>query len=360
MNTSSVVLWLAEAPWGYALAGRWTALLILAWVAHLVLAKRDPRWRVLVWRSAAVGLATIVILTATPPIVTWRLPRAESIVGPVASSESVVPLADPLPVPRQRPAQVVDPQTSTPALPRRSESAKRSSGGLGSRSDESGHDRAEPRGLFAGDLAARSRRDGVPAGALRLARVEDRATVHRGPSQCLRGVPRRRRRARLPSGRSCRPDGGSPRTLPDRPVSTVASVAGSELRQRPTAPISGPSSPMSSPTRDATTWSGTWSFISGRSSFGSIPWCGAIRTAHLAACDAVCDALAADLVGDVASYGRTLARLALQVAGPAPVPGLAMAGTPDVFLRIEALRRRVFRGALPRRTHRACSACYWA
>jgi len=34
MNTSSVVLWLAEAPWGYALAGRWTALLILAWVAH--------------------------------------------------------------------------------------------------------------------------------------------------------------------------------------------------------------------------------------------------------------------------------------------------------------------------------------
>ena len=49
------------------------------------------------------------------------------------------------------------------------------------------------------------------------------------------------------------------------------------------------------------------------------------------------------------SYGRTLARLALQVAGPATVPGLAMARTPDVLLRIEALQRRVFRGALPRR-----------
>jgi hypothetical protein len=98
MNTSSVVLWLAEAPWGYALAGRWTALLILAWAAHLVLAKRDPRWRVLVWRSAAVGLATIVILTAVPPIVTWRLPRAVSIGVPTAASESVVPLADPPPV----------------------------------------------------------------------------------------------------------------------------------------------------------------------------------------------------------------------------------------------------------------------
>ena len=92
MNTSSVVLWLAEVPWGYGLAGRWTALLILAWVVHLVLAKRDPRWRVLVWRSAAVGLATIVILTAAPPIVTWRLPCAESIVVPEASSESVVPV----------------------------------------------------------------------------------------------------------------------------------------------------------------------------------------------------------------------------------------------------------------------------
>jgi beta-lactamase regulating signal transducer with metallopeptidase domain len=72
-----------------------------------------------------------------------------------------------------------------------------------------------------------------------------------------------------------------------------------------------------------------------------------MRAAHLAACDAVCDALAADLVGDVASYGRTLARLALRVAGSAPVPGLAMAGTPDVFLRIESLQRRVFRRALP-------------
>src|SRR4051812_34023109 len=124
MNTPSVILRLAEAPWGYGLAGRWTALLILAWVAHLVLAKRDPRWRVLVWRSAAGALATIVILTAAPPIVTWRLPRAEPIAVPAASSESVVPL----PVSWERPAQVVDLRTSTPALPRRSESAKRSSG----------------------------------------------------------------------------------------------------------------------------------------------------------------------------------------------------------------------------------------
>ena len=35
MNASSIVSWwvgrLAEAPWGFGLVGRWTALLILAW-----------------------------------------------------------------------------------------------------------------------------------------------------------------------------------------------------------------------------------------------------------------------------------------------------------------------------------------
>ena len=44
-----------------------------------------------------------------------------------------------------------------------------------------------------------------------------------------------------------------------------------------------------------------------------------IRAAHAAACDAVCDAVAVDLLGDVVSYGRVLARLAvrgLAVIGP--------------------------------------------
>ena len=129
MNTSSVLLWLAEVPRGYSLAGRWTALLILAWGVHVALAGRNPRWRVLVWRSAAAGLATIVILTVAPPIVTWRLPLAESIVVPVASSETVVRVADPFPVLRERPAEVADLQTATAGRPRRSENAQRSSGG---------------------------------------------------------------------------------------------------------------------------------------------------------------------------------------------------------------------------------------
>ncbi len=65
-----------------------------------------------------------------------------------------------------------------------------------------------------------------------------------------------------------------------------------------------------------------------------------IRAAHAAACDAVCDAVAADYVGDVGSYGRTLARLAVHAAWPAPTHVLAMARTSDVRRRLDALNRR--------------------
>ena len=71
-----------------------------------------------------------------------------------------------------------------------------------------------------------------------------------------------------------------------------------------------------------------------------------IRVAHAAACDAVCDAVAADLLGDVASYGRVLARLALGADWSSPADGLAMARTSDVRRRLEALNRMVFRAPL--------------
>ena len=74
-----------------------------------------------------------------------------------------------------------------------------------------------------------------------------------------------------------------------------------------------------------------------------------LRAAHASACDAVCDAVAVDRLGDVATYGRALARLALQAsARPAP-RGLAMARACDVRRRVESLHRMVHRSPLPRR-----------
>ena len=71
-----------------------------------------------------------------------------------------------------------------------------------------------------------------------------------------------------------------------------------------------------------------------------------IRVVHAAACDVVCDAVAVDLLGDVDSYGRTLARLAVRAAWPSSAHGLAMARTCDVRRRLDALNRKVFQTPL--------------
>ncbi len=96
-----------------------------------------------------------------------------------------------------------------------------------------------------------------------------------------------------------------------------------------------------------TTSPGTSRRTSLRSRSGSTRWPGGLRSAHAAACDAVSDAVAAGYLGDVVSYGRTLARLAVRAARPAPANVLAMARTSDVRRRLDALNRRVFRTPLP-------------
>jgi beta-lactamase regulating signal transducer with metallopeptidase domain/thiol-disulfide isomerase/thioredoxin len=74
-----------------------------------------------------------------------------------------------------------------------------------------------------------------------------------------------------------------------------------------------------------------------------------MRLAHADACDAVCDALASDYVGDARVYGRTLARLTLRITGSGAAHGLAMARVSSVERRIAAVRRHVFRTSLSRR-----------
>lgn len=73
-----------------------------------------------------------------------------------------------------------------------------------------------------------------------------------------------------------------------------------------------------------------------------------MRVAHAGACDAVCDAEAANLLGDVTAYCRVLARLALRAAAPLPAAGLAMARPSSARRRIEALQRKLHVARLPR------------
>ncbi len=348
MNLSSVVLWLAEVPWGFSLAGRSTALLILAWVVHAALAGRNPRWRVLLWRSAAVGLATIVILTAAPPIVTWRLPYVEPIIVQEAPPERAVPVAASLPVVPERPAPSSDDPNPTAGPNRPSENVPLSMGVPA----------VPPRqaAMTAPSLGACLLAiwlSGVAVMAVRL-------------GLCVWRVSRIvRRSTEVP-----------PRVIEECRAVAEALGCRQAVRVVQTAEVFAPcltglfqpwlllpeanceeihradlrailAHELAHAGRHDLVWNVVLHLESILLWFHPLAW--RIRAAHLAACDAVCDALAADLVGDVALYGRTLARLALQVAGPTPLPGLAMARTPDVLLRIEALQRRLFRGALPRR-----------
>ncbi len=67
------------------------------------------------------------------------------------------------------------------------------------------------------------------------------------------------------------------------------------------------------------------------------PLCWRIRTAHRNACERVCDVLASDLLEDREAYKRSLANIALRLAGRSATKGFAMARRPDVVERLRAL-----------------------
>lgn len=73
-----------------------------------------------------------------------------------------------------------------------------------------------------------------------------------------------------------------------------------------------------------------------------------VRVAHADACDGVSDAVAAGYVGSAAHYGRSLAQLTLRITDPGVAGSLALVHTACVRRRIEALRRHVYRADLPR------------
>ncbi len=73
-----------------------------------------------------------------------------------------------------------------------------------------------------------------------------------------------------------------------------------------------------------------------------------IRLAHAAACDSVCDSVAAYHLGDANLYGRILARLTIRIMKLRAVSGMAMSQGSSVRRRIEALERRIFPASLAR------------
>ena len=335
---------LLDASLGLVLIVKWTVVLALAWLAHAMLAGRNPRWRVALWRSTVVGLALAAVLSVVPAFMTFHLSQRNqplSAVAPVIptlpaveirGATEVVPVRDRIEAtgaaPSFDPSAVAvgrgDPAPTMPEGFRWGErivpwlcaiwlagvlvlTARLILGILGlarviRRSSDVPDGVIRECRTIAGHLACR--------GSVRVRRTSDAATP------CLAGLWRR---VVLLPEREC--DNVRPDDLRAILAHELAHARNHDLAWNLTAHLAS-----------ILLW------------FHPLAW--RIRPAHAAACDAVCDAVAADLLGDVASYSRTLARLAVRAARPSPVHGLAMARTSDVRRRLDALNLRLFRTPL--------------
>ena len=348
-----------------------TALLAVAWLLHLAMADINPRWRVLLWRTVAVGVLLLFGLASCPPLMSWAVLPAEraeatALNEPIVQDASSAKLdegRDGRPEVSLPPGTHVQRMNVPEVRPGLADST--ATGSLGSEPDgmrpstaapvqAMDADSAEPAGAgfpllgwFAGIwlfgvlvcLAYRA------AGFLYLVRVLRRARqAPKWVESEAAGVGwhlelRRRFLIRQTGDLPIPCLAGIIRPvvlLPERQcdirfLEELASILAHEL-----AHLKG---------RDLV-WSRLLHGLSILLWFHPLAW--RMPGVHANACDGVCDAVAADYVGDAEAYGRTLARLALRVAA-GPSVGLAMAGKSNVRRRVEAIQRYVFRSALPRR-----------
>jgi beta-lactamase regulating signal transducer with metallopeptidase domain/thiol-disulfide isomerase/thioredoxin/protocatechuate 3,4-dioxygenase beta subunit len=355
---SEAVAHLSDAGTGPVLVAKWTLLLALAWLAHAALAGRNPRWRVALWRGAMLGVGLIVAFSLVPPIVRYPIGPP----WPRHPAQRQEPLGAPFRVEPSPPTGVVSPPVPSGTMERISIAPVTQA--------EHSPDQAAIRRLtepvptpapsvVAGPLPSLVFRLATSwvqsiwlAGMLVLtarlilaARVLDRLV---------------RRSSDVPDdiARECRVIAAHLGCTPAVRVVRSAEVATPCLAGllRPVLLLPGRDDQgqddlpaiLAHELAHARHHDLAWNLAAHLASivlwFHPLAW--RIRSAHAAACDAVSDAVAADYLGDVVLYGRTLARLALRTARPAPAHVLAMARTPDVLRRLEALNRRIFQNPL--------------
>jgi len=342
-----------------------TVLLAVAWSAHILLRKANPRWRVLLWRSTGMGMLLLIALMACPPILSWGVlpseaqssrnsqPSTQSAAQAVSGVVHESPAA---------PALVGDqpPASRTPREDRRARQRSRSHQPLAT----SKIDRPEPPPVVAEIGAA-------PASAWNHTKVI--LSVIGGlwfagfvglVARTLFGLRRLRtivRRSlpvpdwvseqveRVNSERSFELRKSAEVATPClvgiwRPVVLLPEKQ-VDIARREELPAILIHETAHVKARDLP-WNGVLHALCMLFWFHPLVW--RIRLAHVDACDAVADSVAADHVGDVTHYIRTLARLAVQMHNPAPGAALAMARASSVRQRIEALQRKLFLARLPR------------
>lgn len=373
----TVLRWITDpqSAWFVAVATpliKATLLLTTAWLIHFALANNNPRWRVLLWRSTTVGILILGVLSACPPLMTLAilpsLRDAGTAAIPLNSSESI-PISDAVldrssnlpasyPSSASRPVDLTKIHRTGPATPpplALSESAVATPDKIlaqppAPQTTAAFSDIALSRssmvawtigiwltGCLAGVVSMFAgwwrlsviRRTSSPVDSLILAEAESAArALHLRdscdvrqtsdlPSPCLVGIWRPL--VLLVVTTDCTTQ---QRDLPSIIAHELAHLKGRDL-----------------------IWNAVVRSLSIIFWFHPLMW--RVRSAHIDACDAVCDALAANYVGDPTTYCRTLARLTLQLPANRLQLGLAMARNSSISRRIEALRKRVCVEGLP-------------
>jgi beta-lactamase regulating signal transducer with metallopeptidase domain/protocatechuate 3,4-dioxygenase beta subunit len=349
LSWSESIVGLVGESFALILVVKWTIVLTLAWVFHAILLRCNPRWRVTLWRATVVGIALVGLLSLAPPIVKYHLAHLgqAAVVRSVPNELAEESRAKPEAVAVTVSTEIIDPVSAAAPM-------IQTGGGnhLMATSPETEPDELSGSSWvvqvgpcvfsiwISGVVALIAR---LMVGSFSLRRLVRRSAdvpveivsecrTIAGRLGCSRAVQVRRS-----------PEVPTPflaglwhpvLLLPERSCSDVEK---DDLRAILTHELT-----------HARNHDLAWNLATNLASillwFHPLAW--RIRAAHASACDAVCDAVAADMLGDVVPYGRTLARLAVRAAELLSSHGLAMARTSDVRRRLDALNRKVFRSSL--------------
>lgn len=378
--------WIADAGWLVVclLLFKITIVLGIAWLMHLAAERLNPRWRVAVWRSTSIAILVLGLGSLTPPLlnIPVLLPsrtelsvldpsgdptsfptgidsRAESTsesIGPSQAQSPLETVAAPKPmaagtiskyVPvddRATPSQTDAVRTVVPgvvtvssaSIPHRLDDGRRPLPGVVT---------PVPHLVFVAWLIGVIFGTGSYwVGRWRLSEIRRQSTgVDHGTTQEARTAAASLDVRRSFDIRQTR-DLQSPCLIgflrpliliPEQDDALVGTAELPAIVAHELAHVRG---------RDVF-WNAVLNAVSVLFWFHPLMW--RVRTAHVDACDAVCDALAAHYVGSTTSYARTLARLTLRLPRRRGSVGLAMARSSSVTRRIASLQRRVYIEPLP-------------
>lgn len=341
--------------WAMLLA-KVTLILGVGWLLHGMLGRANPRWRVLAWRLAAVGVLALplTLWLGSPIRLRLALPAAEVQASSLAASR-----IQPQPEPPET-EQLIDeavPPARAP-LPERDVNA----------TAQPAPRAAQPAATHPWLAAWTPARGGVAlwlAGAVLLAlrwfvgwrRLSKLVRASRPATQDLATLARQ-----VAGDLGCR---AAELRLAEcvstpllagwrRPVLLLpARMAGADYRAELPAIITHEFSHLRS---GDVFWTQLIGALRMALWFHPLAW--GVGRAHAAACEEVSDAVAAAAIGDAGAYARTLARVAVELAElPSALGGIAMARVPEIMQRLDRLRRCVFSSPLSRGRAAAFMAC---